>query len=154
VIQDERQRGDLLVAMLAGLLAAALSAGVWAVIAVLTNHAYGIVAVFLGALCGYAVRWGGRGSSLQFGVVGAVCALLGIAAGNVLAVAVFIAQELHLPLLTVLSKVDFQLVWEVLTEDFTVLDGLFYAFAVYEGFRFAILPGTAATAPAPQAPVA
>ena len=70
------------------------------------------------------------------------------------AIAVLVARELGVPLTDVLALIDFDIVWQVLTEDFSFLDGVFYAFALYEGFRFALVPAPKLAVPAPQAPIA
>ncbi|HYY54790.1 MAG TPA: hypothetical protein VFA01_05375 [Candidatus Dormibacteraeota bacterium] len=153
MLENTESRGDLLVGILAGLVAALISAVVWAAIPFLTDHEYGVVAIALGAFVGFAVRWGGRGSSMTFGVVGAACAVLAIAIGNVFAVIAFVLRDYNVTLAEVLAILDFETIWQVLSADFTVIDGLFYLFAIYEGFRFAIVPGARAVT-APQTPPA
>lgn len=154
MLEDAAPKEDLLKGALAGLVAAALCAGAWAGIALVTDRQFGIVAIGLAVVIGLAVRWGGRGRSMQAGIVGALCAALTIAAGNLLAVAVLVSRDVGVPILEILAALDFDIIWEVLTADFGAADALFYAFALYEGFRFAIVPTPAAVAPAPQAPVA
>ena len=154
MLGDSGPQEDLLKGALAGLIAAGISAAAWAAIALVTDSQFGIVAIAIGAFVGLAVRWAGHGRSIAAGIVGAACSLLAIAAGNVLAVAVLVARELGVPLTDVLALIDFDIVWQVLTEDFSFLDGVFYAFALYEGFRFALVPAPKIAAPAPQAPIA
>jgi len=114
--------GDSLpMALLAGLVAAAVGAAAWALVTVLTQMQIGWMAVGIGFLVGLAVRKFGKGSAPSFQVLGAVLSLVGCLAGNLLAVCIFAGRSEDVPLMTILA-------------------GLTPSLAVYEGYKFARVP--------------
>lgn len=127
----------------AGLVAALAGAAAWAVITVVTGYQIGLVAIGVGFLVGYAVRWAGKGVTQVFGIAGAVLALLGCGLGNLLAVTALVAQEQGIGLLSALSQLTPELVQVLMVASFTPMDLLFYGLAVYEGYRFAFRQVTA-----------
>jgi hypothetical protein len=64
-------------------------------------------------------------------------ALLGCVLGNVFAVAYFIAGQTGTPMMEVLAQIDVDTLLELLASTFQVMDLLFYAMAVYFGYRYA-----------------
>jgi hypothetical protein len=129
---------NLPMGFMAGLVAAALGAGIWALVTVLTGFQIGWMAVGVGFLVGYAVRAAGRGAHVTFGIMGAVLALGGCAAGNLLTVVVLAARHFHVPVLHVFSRLTPRVVESLMVATFKPLDVLFYAIALYEGYRFSI----------------
>jgi hypothetical protein len=127
-------------AILAGLAAAVVSAGIWAAVTVATKFQIGWMAVGVGFLVGYAVRWGGKGTTPVFGVIGAALALLGCLLGNLLSTCGFAANEYELSFWTVLWRVvaNPSVIGELFKATFQPMDLLFYGIAVYEGFRFSV----------------
>ena len=119
-----------------GAVAALIGALLWAVITVLTNYQIGYMAVAVGFLVGYAVRLGGKGIDKTFGIVGAVLALLGCLLGNFFSQIGFIAQYLEIGYFEVFSAITFGTIMDVMIESFSPIDLLFYAIAIYEGYRF------------------
>ncbi|UKJ08662.1 hypothetical protein [Solitalea lacus] len=116
--------------------AAFVGAIIWAAITVLTNYQIGYMAVGVGFLIGYANRVVGRGIDVIFGIIGAVFALIGCLMGNFFsAVAVFANQE-NVSYIQILVNTNMSIIVDVLTETFGVIDLLFYAIAVYQGYRF------------------
>jgi hypothetical protein len=77
-----RLEQNLPMALAAGFAAALVGGILWAVITVVTNYQIGFMAVGVGLLVGYAVRYFGKGIDPIFGVAGAVLALLGCLLGN------------------------------------------------------------------------
>lgn len=122
-------------AIVAGVLAALVGAVLWAAITVATNHQIGFMAIGVGLLVGFAVAKLGAGSGATFGLVGAVCALLGCVLGSFFAGVGFLSNELGESYFTVLSRFDGRMVVELLKETFDGMDLLFYGIAVYEGFK-------------------
>ena len=102
----------------AGAIAAAAGAGIWAGVTLLTDYQIGWMAIALGFLVGFAVRFAGRGLDPIFGVVGAALALLGCLAGNYL-------------MYRIREETDMV---EAMTREF--YDFFFYAIALYAGYRF------------------
>jgi hypothetical protein len=137
---------NLVQGVLFGTAAALVGAALWAVITVLTGYQIGFMAIGVGVLVGLAVRRFGRGSTPVFGIAGAVLSLAGCVAGNLLAVVGFIAQGQEMPFFATLGQVDLPLAMNLLIETADPIDFLFYAIAVYEGFKLAIVPAPAAAA--------
>ncbi|MBI3029168.1 MAG: hypothetical protein HYY64_06630 [Candidatus Rokubacteria bacterium] len=123
---------------LAGVAAAGLGAALWALITAATNYQIGFMALGVGFLVGYAVRAAGKGVDAGFGILGAILTLAGCLAGNLLAACIIASREMGVPLSAILAGLTPALAGRVLRATFQVTDLLFYAIAVYEGYRFAI----------------
>jgi hypothetical protein len=137
---------NLPMGLVAGLAAAAVGAAVWALITVLTEFQIGWMAVGVGFLVGWAVRLAGKGSTMVFGVLGAALALGGCLAGNLLTICIFGARQLNLPVFDMIARLTPALTRDLMWETSGPMDLLFYALAVYEGYRFSILPPDAPAA--------
>lgn len=124
--------------VLAGLVAGGIGAAAWAVITVATNLQIGWMAVAVGALVGLAVRKAGRGRGTAFGIAGASLSLVACLCGNLMTVCILIARERKVALLDVLSGLDPATAVNLLGATFSGMDLLFYALAVYEGYRFSM----------------
>jgi hypothetical protein len=135
-VQEEGNSERLLFGIIAGIVAAAVGAIIWALITVWTKYQIGWMAIGVGCLTGFAIRFFGKGSSIKFGIIGALLAVLGCMAGNFLASCIFTARDYDVSVFQVLSIVDFSTVIETLKQNFVPLDILFYALAIYTGFRF------------------
>ena len=136
---------NLPLAVLGGAVAALIGAGLWALITVTTGYQIGFMAIGVGFLVGYAVRLLGKGSTPVFGALGALLSLAGCVAGNVLAIAGFIASDVEQPFFSVLSQIEMAAIPSMLSETFSAIDVVFYAIAVYEGYKLSInAPPTAA----------
>jgi len=129
-------------AFVAGSVAAALGAALWAAITLLTNHQIGWMAVGVGGLVGVAVRRAGHGTTRAFGILGAVLAVGGCLAGNLLTGAVVLAREwdMSLPLFFARLTPDFMV--ELMTAMFDPIDLLFYGVAVWQGYKFSMVAAT------------
>jgi FtsH-binding integral membrane protein len=132
-----RQEQNLVVGSMAGLIAAVSGAAVWAGVTVVTEYQIGWMAVGLGFLVGIAIRTMGRGIDQVFGVVGAVMALVGCVLGNVFTIAWYISAQTGSSLMSVLTQLDMELVIDLITETFQVMDILFYGLALYFGYKYA-----------------
>jgi hypothetical protein len=119
-----------------GVIAAAIGAAIWAIITALSNFQIGWMAVGVGFLVGYAVRISGKGIDKTFGVVGAVLSILGCVLGNLLTTCILISRHQDIPVLQLLSGLNPEIVVEIMKATFNPMDLLFYAIAVYEGYRF------------------
>jgi hypothetical protein len=131
---------NLVLGIIAGAVAAAVGAGLWAVITVTSGWQIGWMAVGVGLLVGLAIRKLGNGRTMVFGIAGAVLALAGCIAGNLLAVVGFISQAESAPFLATLGQVSPPIAMNLLIETASPMDALFYAIAVYEGFKLSTLP--------------
>lgn len=126
----------------AGLVAAAVGAGAWAGVTIATGYQIGWMAVGVGFLVGWAVRLGGRGTHMAFGILGAFLALGGCALGNLMAIVVLAAGHYQVPVLDVFSRLTPDVILSLMAATFKPLDLLFYGIAIYEGYRFSIVGGT------------
>lgn len=129
---------NLSMAILGGLLASIVAAGLWAIITYATKFQIGFMAIGVGFLVGFAVNRFGKGITTIFGVVGAVLSLFGCIFGNILTTLIVASMQEGIPVLTIISALLSQpaLLGTILAETFSPMDLLFYGIAVYEGYRF------------------
>jgi antitoxin component YwqK of YwqJK toxin-antitoxin module len=136
----ENTEPSLLYAVIGGSLVALVMGVLWATITVAAESQWGIMAIAVGLMTGSAVRYFGRGETATFGAVGAVLSLAGCLAGNILSVYGFIAKNSSLSIFQALTQVPFARVLSAFPDTFSAMDAVFYALAVYEGYRFAFIP--------------
>jgi hypothetical protein len=129
-------------ALLGGLVAAVVGALIWAVITVTIKFQIGFMAVGVGFLVAWAVRTLGKGRDVAFGVIGGGCALLGCLLGNLLSACGFIAVQAVEPVVSVTLRIlgNPASIGTILSQTFRGMDLLFYAIAVYEGYKLARRP--------------
>ncbi len=128
---------NLLLAVVGGLGASLLGAGAWAGITVVSGYQIGFMAIGIGFLVGIAVRALGNGVTSIFGVLGAALSLFGCALGNLFAVTALVAREHGVAFSHALSQLDTDMVVELMVAFFSPMDLLFYAIALYYGYRLA-----------------
>ncbi len=136
LIDQIESNQNLQMAIIGGMIAAIIGASIWAVVTVLTNFQIGWMAVGVGFLVGYAVRIAGKGITKIYGYIGAVLALLGCLAGNLFSVCAIISKQEGIPFLDILMRLNPQITFDLLKATFSPIDLLFYAIAIYEGYRF------------------
>jgi hypothetical protein len=136
---DDEKLGNLPMAIVFGLLASIISAGLWATITVVTGYQIGYMAIAVGFLVGYTVKFAGRGNQLTFGIIGAVLSLFGCVLGNYFSMVGFSAQELGTGYFSTLLRIPPGLIFDAMTSNFSPMDLVFYGLAVYEGFKFSLL---------------
>jgi len=137
-LQELRDRQNLSLALLAALFAAAVGAAAWAAVTVLTKREYAVLAIGVGFLVGICVRTAGRGIDKVYGAIGGLFALLGVVAGKLAAAVVLISQKTGAPLKQVSKLLDLNLIFTILKQTFSVIDILFYAVAIFVGYKYAI----------------
>jgi predicted secreted protein len=125
---------------MAGAVAAAVGAALWAGVTVLTGYQIGWMAIGVGALVGVAVRTAGKGTTTTFGILGALLALGGCLAGNFLAGAVVLSRHWDVSLAVLFTRLTPDLGVRLMTAMFSPMDLLFYALAVWQGYKFSIVP--------------
>ncbi|MBV9571304.1 MAG: hypothetical protein JO056_08695 [Alphaproteobacteria bacterium] len=123
-------------AIVAGIAVAVLGAVLWAFVTVVSGYELGLMAIAIGFLVGQAIRFAGKGTDKRFGYLGAVCALAGCLLGNYLSAIAFFAKAQGLDLMQVIGILDPDLSQKLMTATFSAMDLLFYAIAIYEGFKF------------------
>lgn len=129
--------GSLGLGVAGGIVGMALGAGLWAAITIITDYQIGYMAIGLGLLVGLGVRFTSGGAGTVHGLIGGSLALMGCLLGNLLAVLIVVSRELGAPFLDVLFNLDWGIIIEFMKVTFSPIDLLFYALAVYAGFRFA-----------------
>jgi len=92
--------------------------------------------VGVGFLVGFTVRQFGKGIDTSFGIAGAALALIGCLSGNLLTICILIAREENIPVVSLLSQLTPAVAVNLLKVTFNPIDLLFYAIAVYEGYKF------------------
>ncbi len=124
----------------AGIAAAIIGAIGWAAITVTTKYQVGLVAIGVGALVGFALRVGNGGKA--FGILGGFLALFGCVLGNYFSLIGFASANEHVGFFTMLNNADPTKVLNAMWDDLLSTSILFYAIAVYEGYRFSVVPST------------
>jgi len=117
-------------------------AALWAGVTVLTGYQIGWMAVGVGAMVGVAVRTAGRGTTKAFGILGAVLALGGCLVGNFLTGVVVLSRHWDISFATFFTRLTPELTSRMMTAMFSPLDLLFYALALWQGYKFAIVATT------------
>jgi len=133
-----RLRGDqnLGLAIAGGAAAALAGAIAWAAITAAIERRYGIMAIGIGFLVGFAVRFLGKGVDTTFRVVGAALAFLGCFMGNAFALCYLETSGTQFSFWSVLGTPS--VVFEIMKVRFGFMDVVFYAIAAYCGWRFAL----------------
>lgn len=132
-----REYQDFPSAILGGLLLTLVGAAIWAAVTVITGYQIVYMAIGIGLLIGFGIRYFGAGVDQKFGLLGGVLALLSCLLGNVFAQVGFAAQFENITFLEAFGLMDWSLLPEIISETFSLMDLLFYGFAIYEGYRFA-----------------
>ena len=126
-------------ALIGGAFAAFLSALLWAVITVAVEYQVGYMAIAVGLIVGFSVRFFGAGIDMKFGILGACLSLLGCLLGNFFSQVGFIAHEYSYSYIEVFSLLNFNIIIDVMFESFSPIDILFYGLALYGGYRFSFI---------------
>lgn len=130
----ERQQ-SLPAGIAANLVAAIAGAVAWAVLTVTTGYQIGYMGVGVGFLVGYAVRSFGRGITTHFAVTGCLLALLGCLLGNLFSMCGFVSIHKSIPVLDILSRLNFEISMQLLWASFSPMDLLFYGIALSAGYQ-------------------
>ncbi|MCT4589371.1 MAG: hypothetical protein N4A71_16220 [Carboxylicivirga sp.] len=137
IIDKLKTHQDFYYAIIGGLLASILSAVIWATITVATEMQIGYMAIGVGLLVGFSVRFFGAGIDQKFGYLGAILSLFGCLTGNLFSQVAFFANEASMSYLEILSMLSFSDIVDVLSQTFSPIDILFYGIALYEGYKLA-----------------
>jgi len=137
-IQQLQEEENFPLAIIAGLLAALLGAGIWAGFTVVTEYQIGIIAIGVGFLVAFSIRLAGKGLTIKFQVLGALFSLLGCAAGNFFTVCYYIAQNEGIGFFEILTLINPSAIPNLMASTFSAMDIVFYGIAVYEGYRLSL----------------
>jgi hypothetical protein len=148
-----RSEQNLGLGLAAGILGMIVGAVVWAGVTIASGYQLGLMAIAVGALVGVLVRVAGKGMDRPFGVVGGALALIGCGLGNLLAVLGLTAKGFNLSYSELFGALDVALVADMMKASFSGMDLLFYALAVYTGYRLSFRrPGQSDFAEAAASP--
>jgi hypothetical protein len=139
IIDTEEKIGNIPMALVFGLLASIVGAILWAVITVSTGYQIGYMAIAIGFIVGYTVKFAGRGNQITFGIIGAVLSLFGCLLGNYFSQIGFASSALHMGFFDTLTMIQPSLVLGAMKDEFAFMDIVFYGIAGYEGFKFSLL---------------
>ena len=131
-----RANQNLIFGIITGLIASLIGAGIWAGFTVITDYQIGWMAVGVGLLVGYTIRFFGKGIDTIFGVAGAVLSLFGCITGNLLTICILVANQQDIQLVEILSVLNFDMIVTLMKSTFQYMDLLFYGIAIYEGYSF------------------
>ena len=137
LMQTFAEEQNLVMGTVTGVIAALIGAGVWAGVSIATEYQIGWMAVGIGFLVGFAMRYAGKGITPVFGVVSATLSLLGCAIGNLLTYTWFIADSEGMAFMEVASQLNLSIAIGLLTTTFAAMDLLFYGLAAYFGYTVA-----------------
>jgi hypothetical protein len=136
--------GRLLLGTLGAIAGAILGAIAWGAITAATHFQIGYMAIGVGFLAGFGMRMLGGGRDRADGAIAGIVAFLGCVLGNLLTVVIDFAphDNAHRGVaeLTLLLLLNPKLAWFMLSENFSIMDVVFYAIAVYAGYRTALKP--------------
>lgn len=125
---------NLPVGTLCGVIACLVGAIAWGLVSVSTGYQIGYMAIGVGFLVGLAVRIG-KGVRPIFGIIGAALALLSCILGDFFSLIGSVAQQYELSYMETLTTVPYDEVASIMVENVVSMTALFYAIAVYEGYK-------------------
>ncbi len=124
--------------LLAGIGAGLLAAFVWGLLTKVTGYEIGWLAIGVGFLVGISVRKFGKGLTPTFQIMGAVIAGLSVAVGKVVAISMAWAAEFDISAWEFFTSLSISQMIDMLKDTFHGIDLLFYGFAIWEGWQFAL----------------
>lgn len=139
-LQQNQSQENFGMALAVGLVAAVVSSLIWMAITYFTNYQIGWMALGVGFVVGWCVRWAGKGARPIFGFLGATLALLGCMLGNLLTACVSIAVQQQITVGQVLGALNTDLVLEIFKATFQPMDLLFYGLAIWWGYKYSFVP--------------
>lgn len=119
-----------------GLFAAFLGAFLWSVITIAINFQIGYMALGLGLLVGLSVQFYGAGFEKKFGILGGSLSFLACFIGNFFGQLGLMANAEGMSFVEVVPFINAELSISIITESFQLIDFVFYAIAIYEGYYF------------------
>jgi hypothetical protein len=138
IINDQ----DFIKAIFYALFASVIGAIIWALIAVIINMKFGIVAIGIGALVGFTIKTYGKGITINYAILGSIISLFGCVLGNFLIVVAFASKEMHTTFFHLFNQVPLSRIPQIMWDTTQIEDFIFYAITIYEGFRFATVKFT------------
>jgi len=131
------QRGNIVLAIVAGLLAAAIGAGIWMAVEVMLNLQIGFVALAIGALVGLAIRTLGHGTHVIYGVIGAVLTLAGCLGGEILS-HLYLTSSPQQSMYDLARSSDYVQIVQGIFTKMDPIGYLIYGIGIFEGYKLSI----------------
>ena len=125
LLERMRDEQNLVLGIFGGAVGAAIGAALWAMISVITNLQIGYMAVGVGILAGYGVRFLGKGIDMPFQIVGAALSLAGCLVGNLAMVLIFTSKETGIAMSELISGLTPGAVVQIFRMTFSVIDLVF-----------------------------
>jgi hypothetical protein len=138
IINDQ----DFTKAIFYGLFAGIIGAFLWALISVLIKLQFGIMAIGVGVLVGFTIKYFGKGISLKYSILGSTISLFGCLLGNFLMVVAFASKEMNITFFQLFNHVPLSKIPQIMWSTAHPMDFVFYAITIYEGFRFSTIKFT------------
>lgn len=139
-IEDEYEAAEenqnLTMAAVGGVIASFACIIIWTLITVITKYQIGYMAIGVGFAVGFAIQKFGKGSSITFGILGAVLALITCFSGNFFSYVYLIGEEFDAGFFETLSYMDLESSILLVKDAFEPIDAFFYLIAVYTGFKY------------------
>ena len=133
------RRGNLVLAILAGVVAAAIGAGIWmAVDVTFKGLQIGFVAIAIGALVGLAIRTLGHGSHVIYGIIGAVLTLAGCLGGEILS-NLYLASSAQQSMYDLARSIDYVQMIQTIFTKMDPIGYLIYGLGIFEGYKLSIV---------------
>jgi hypothetical protein len=128
---------NLFLGVLAGVIAAAVGAGIWMGITVATGFQVGYVALGIGALVGFAIRYAGNGTSVVYGILGAILTFLSCLTGQALAEIQSLTSA-QVSFMDALKAVDLSALVTHIVTGSSPITYLIYGIGIFEGYKLSI----------------
>jgi len=127
---------NYLLGVIGGLIGGITGALLWAAITIAIDYQIGFMAMGVGFMVGYGMRFLGRGIDKIYGITGGAIALFSVALGNFLFAIGILAEVWEVSYIEALWSFNYAMTLELMTVTFSPMDIIFYLIAIYEGYRF------------------
>ena len=124
--------------LLAGIVAAVAGAFLWLTIAAITERQVGWMAMGIGLLVGFSIRYFGNGIERIFGILGAILSLLGCLLGNFLVIIILVSYSEDMSVLDLVTGDSYSILFSIMFDSLRWFDLLFYGIAILAGYFLAI----------------
>ncbi len=135
---SSRSSDSVVLALVGGSFAALLGAAIWTAVSIETGYQITVLALGVGLLVGFAVRFSGKGVTLRFGFFAAGLTLFGCLLGKLFAEVAYVAAAYEVGFWEVATRLNGAMIAEIYRLSFSFSDPLFYAIAAYASFRFGV----------------
>lgn len=132
------QRGNIPLALVAGLIAAIIGAGIWMAVEVTLKLQVGYVAIAIGALVGLAIRTFGHGTHVIYGIIGAVLTLAGCLGGEILS-NLYLASSAQQSMYDLACSINYVQMIQAIFTKMDPIGYLIYGLGIFEGYKLSIV---------------